>query len=159
MPHGDQMDRLQQVLDGFNAHDLDAILSHFAEDCVFESSRGLPVGHGVCADGQNGKVGDSAIFALRAQLYGNRASVAIVSGISSREPHVEALFDSACNALDENYDPIPPKLVVERLEDCVRSRYTATARTTSPVGGARRERATSSPPSTTGSPKASTPPT
>lgn len=114
MPHGDQMDRLQQVLDGFNAHDLDAILSHFAEDCVFDSSRG---------------------------------------------PRVEALFDSACNALDENYDPIPPKLAVERLEDCVRTRYAATARTASPVGGARRERAASSPPSTTGSLKASTPST
>ena len=31
---------LQQVLDGFDAHDLDAILEHFAEDCVFESPRG-----------------------------------------------------------------------------------------------------------------------
>jgi steroid delta-isomerase-like uncharacterized protein len=31
---------LRQVLDAFNAHDLDAIMSHFAEDCVFESPRG-----------------------------------------------------------------------------------------------------------------------
>ncbi len=31
---------LRQVLDGFNRHDLDAIMSHFAEDCVFESPRG-----------------------------------------------------------------------------------------------------------------------
>ena len=31
---------LRQVLDGFNAHDLDAILRHFTEDCVFESPRG-----------------------------------------------------------------------------------------------------------------------
>ena len=31
---------LRQVLAGFNAHDLDAILVHFAEDCVFESPRG-----------------------------------------------------------------------------------------------------------------------
>jgi ketosteroid isomerase-like protein len=31
---------LRQVMDGFNAHDLDAILSNFAEDCVFESPRG-----------------------------------------------------------------------------------------------------------------------
>ena len=40
MTRDDQMDILQQVLDGFNAHDLDAILSHFAEDCVFDSARG-----------------------------------------------------------------------------------------------------------------------
>jgi ketosteroid isomerase-like protein len=31
---------LREVLDGFNAHDLDAIMPHFAEDCVFESPRG-----------------------------------------------------------------------------------------------------------------------
>ena len=123
------------------------------------SSRGLPVGHGVCTDGQNGKIGDSAVFALRAQLYGNRAPVAIVSGISSGEPRVEALFDSACNALDENYDPIPPKLVVEHLEDCVRTRYVATDGTASLAGGARLEGATSPPPPTTGSLKASTPST
>jgi steroid delta-isomerase-like uncharacterized protein len=31
---------LRRVLMGFNEHDLDAILSHFAEDCVFEAPRG-----------------------------------------------------------------------------------------------------------------------
>ena len=32
--------RLHQILDGFNNHDLDAIMVHFADDCVFESPRG-----------------------------------------------------------------------------------------------------------------------
>jgi ketosteroid isomerase-like protein len=31
---------LRAILEGFNAHDLDAILSYFAEDCIFESPRG-----------------------------------------------------------------------------------------------------------------------
>lgn len=31
---------LEDVLDGFNRHDLDAIMSHFAEDCTFEMPRG-----------------------------------------------------------------------------------------------------------------------
>ncbi len=31
---------LRQVLAAFNRHDLDAIMSHFAEDCVFDSPRG-----------------------------------------------------------------------------------------------------------------------
>jgi ketosteroid isomerase-like protein len=31
---------LQAILEGFNAHDLDAILEHFAEDCVLETPRG-----------------------------------------------------------------------------------------------------------------------
>jgi ketosteroid isomerase-like protein len=35
-----QIDVLRKVLDGFNRHDMDAIMFHFAEDCVFESSRG-----------------------------------------------------------------------------------------------------------------------
>ena len=34
------VEALRQVLDGFNRHDLDAIMSHFAEDCVFEAPRG-----------------------------------------------------------------------------------------------------------------------
>ncbi len=35
-----KLDALNAVLDAFNRHDLDAIMSHFAEDCVFESPRG-----------------------------------------------------------------------------------------------------------------------
>ena len=31
---------LRAILDGFNAHDLEAIMSHFAEDCIFDSPRG-----------------------------------------------------------------------------------------------------------------------
>ena len=31
---------LRRVLDAFDAHDLDAIMAHFAEDCVFEAPRG-----------------------------------------------------------------------------------------------------------------------
>ncbi len=31
---------LQRVLDAFNAHDLDAIMEHFSDDCVFDSPRG-----------------------------------------------------------------------------------------------------------------------
>ena len=35
-----RVDVLREVLDAFNRHDLDAIMSHFAEDCVFEAPRG-----------------------------------------------------------------------------------------------------------------------
>lgn len=31
---------LERMLDGFNRHDLDAIMGLFADDCVFESPRG-----------------------------------------------------------------------------------------------------------------------
>jgi ketosteroid isomerase-like protein len=31
---------LRAILDGFNAHDLEAIMRHFAEDCIFDSPRG-----------------------------------------------------------------------------------------------------------------------
>ena len=32
--------KLRDVLDGFNRHDLDAIMAYFADDAVFESPRG-----------------------------------------------------------------------------------------------------------------------
>jgi taurine dehydrogenase small subunit len=35
-----RVEGLREVLDAFNQHDLDSIMSHFAEDCVFESPRG-----------------------------------------------------------------------------------------------------------------------
>jgi hypothetical protein len=38
-----RLEALKHVLEAFNRHDLDAITSHFADDCVFESPRG-PVG-------------------------------------------------------------------------------------------------------------------
>lgn len=31
---------LREILEAFNAHDLDAIMSHFADDCVLETPRG-----------------------------------------------------------------------------------------------------------------------
>jgi steroid delta-isomerase-like uncharacterized protein len=34
------LEALRAILDAFNRHDLDAIMSSFAEDCVFESPRG-----------------------------------------------------------------------------------------------------------------------
>ena len=35
-----RLDVLERMLDAFNRHDLDAIMSLFADDCVFESPRG-----------------------------------------------------------------------------------------------------------------------
>jgi steroid delta-isomerase-like uncharacterized protein len=38
--HDRRLEALKQVLEAFNRHDLDAIMAHFADDCVFESPRG-----------------------------------------------------------------------------------------------------------------------
>ena len=35
-----RLEALKHVLEAFNRHDLDAIMSHLADDCVFESPRG-----------------------------------------------------------------------------------------------------------------------
>jgi ketosteroid isomerase-like protein len=40
MPADGKIATLQAVFDGFNRHDLDTIMSYFADDCVFESPRG-----------------------------------------------------------------------------------------------------------------------
>ncbi len=37
---GSKLEVLERVLDGFNRHDADAIMSEFADDCVFVSPRG-----------------------------------------------------------------------------------------------------------------------
>ena len=37
---GTRLDVLERMTDSFNAHDLEAIMSLFADDCVFESPRG-----------------------------------------------------------------------------------------------------------------------
>jgi taurine dehydrogenase small subunit len=46
-----RLEALKQVLEAFNRHDLDAIMSHFADDCVFESPRG-PDAWGAALRGQ-----------------------------------------------------------------------------------------------------------
>ena len=38
--HEVMVEMLQEVLEAFNRHDLDAIMSYFSEACVFESPRG-----------------------------------------------------------------------------------------------------------------------
>jgi len=35
----ERLEILKRVLDGFNRHDLEAIIAHFSDDCVFESAR------------------------------------------------------------------------------------------------------------------------
>ena len=35
-----RLEVLREVLDAFNRHDLDAIMAHFADGCVFEAPRG-----------------------------------------------------------------------------------------------------------------------
>jgi ketosteroid isomerase-like protein len=37
---GRRLDSLREILDAFNRHDLDAIMSRFADDCVLETPRG-----------------------------------------------------------------------------------------------------------------------
>jgi len=45
------------------------------------------------------KTGDTAIFAFRTQIFATRATVAIVSGISERDPNLRGLYDARGNAL------------------------------------------------------------
>ena len=40
MDHDEQLEMLRAIAKGFDTHDLDAIMAHFADDAVFESPRG-----------------------------------------------------------------------------------------------------------------------
>jgi predicted amino acid racemase len=90
------------------------------------ADRGVIDYHGVCSEGDRARVGDTAIFALRAQLFYNRCYVAVVSGIASGEPALEAIFDSAVNMLDEDLMPVPLPVARERVERCIAERYAGT---------------------------------
>jgi ketosteroid isomerase-like protein len=43
MTDDDRLDVLHRVIDGFKRRDADAIVAHFAEDCVFETPRGTTI--------------------------------------------------------------------------------------------------------------------
>jgi hypothetical protein len=55
---------LRRVLVAFNEHDLDAIRSPFAEDCVFETPRGLS---GTTVDGERIDVRGCDLWAFAAE--------------------------------------------------------------------------------------------
>jgi len=85
--------------------------------------RGIIDYHGVCTDGHRSKVGDTAIYALRAQFFVNRCYVGIVSGIARGEPKLEGMFDCAGSMLDERLDPIPVDVARDRVDRCNHDQY------------------------------------
>jgi len=89
--------------------------------------RGIIDYHGVCAEGHQAKVGDTALYMLRAQFFVNRCYVAVVTGISRGEPRLEAIFDSAANALGPDFAPLPAEHVKEDVERVVTEQYAAVA--------------------------------
>jgi predicted amino acid racemase len=89
--------------------------------------RGIIDYHGVCTDPDGkAKVGDTAIYALRAQFFVNRCYVAIVTGISTGEPKVEALCDPLGTVLDADFNPRPVDEVIEHTKR-VAERYAGVA--------------------------------
>ena len=73
-----QIERLREVMAAFNGHDLDAIMSHFREDCVFESPRG-PDRHGRRFVGK-----EEVRSGLAARFEGFRTSATATTSISLR---------------------------------------------------------------------------
>lgn len=69
--------------------------------------------YGVCEDVPSARPGDTVIYALHPQYFVNRAYVAVASGIADGSPRVEAIFDWACNELDDDRLPIPPVQTAE----------------------------------------------
>jgi predicted amino acid racemase len=78
---------------------------------------------GVCTiEGKLPRIGDTVVYALPLpQIFVNRSYVAAVSGISKDQPKLEGLFDSACNELDENFEPIPAPVTRARVERVAQS--------------------------------------
>lgn len=72
--------------------------------------------YAILRPGRECKVGDTVLFGFRAQIFVTRALTAVVSGISTGEPVVEGIFDQACNMVDENYVPVSPEKVMEKIK-------------------------------------------
>ena len=56
---GEEEEMLREVLGSFNQHDLDAIMSRFADDCVFATTDGVRVdvrGSDLSTFGDDGKI-------------------------------------------------------------------------------------------------------
>jgi predicted amino acid racemase len=72
--------------------------------------------HAVLSPAERCRVGDTALFGFRTQMQMTRSYVAPVSGLSSGEPKVHYLFDTANTALDDNFDPVAPAEVHRDIE-------------------------------------------
>lgn len=73
-------------------------------------------------EGQECRVGDSAVFAYRTQMHMTRSYVAPVSGLSGkRELKVHYLFDNANNAYDTEYNPVSPGTVCDDIRELLES--------------------------------------
>ncbi len=73
-------------------------------------------------DGWMPEIGATAVFPLvLPQMFMNRCYVAAVSGISTSQPKLEGLFDSAANELDRNFEPIAPDATRIRIDRVARS--------------------------------------
>ncbi len=68
--------------------------------------------------GQRCEPGDAVVFAFRTQMHMTRSYVAPISGLSGKRPlRLHYLFDNACNALDEDFNPIAPACVLSDIKD------------------------------------------
>ena len=78
--------------------------------------------HVVLRPGDRCKVGDTALLGYRTQMQMTRSYIAPVSGVSGkRELKLHYLFDHACTALDEHFDPLDPAEVRRHIDELVAS--------------------------------------
>jgi len=73
--------------------------------------------HMVLQPGNRCKVGDTALLCYRTQMQMTRSYIALVSGLAGkREARLHYLFDHACTALNEHFDPVDPTLVRQDID-------------------------------------------
>jgi predicted amino acid racemase len=76
--------------------------------------------YGMLTPGDKCNVGDTVIFGFRAQAFVTRAHTAAVSGISEGKPVMEGIFDHAGHMLNKDYNPIPIKDVISKIDNAVK---------------------------------------
>lgn len=86
--------------------------AHASAELLYRSAADY---YGTCSDDPRARPGDTVVMAMHSQAFLERGYVAGVSGISRGAPKLEGLFDSACHALDECFQPRPLREVIESV--------------------------------------------
>lgn len=109
---------------GFVSH---ALVGHTPEQALANELTSVPKTtiidyHGSIVPRSACRIGDSVIFAYRAQTQMTRSYVAVVAGIGSGRPELAGLFDHTGTMLDRHFVPLPLEEARARV-DAVVARY------------------------------------
>jgi hypothetical protein len=71
--------------------------------------------HIILKQGSRCRIGDSVISCSYVQMQQTSSCIAVVDGIHSNRPGLQAIFDRSARPVDKNYMPLPPDSIREMI--------------------------------------------